>query len=389
MTSLLIVVSAADRLTLNDGTTHPTGYWAEELAEPHRIFASAGWDITVATPGGMAPTVDRLSLGLAGGLPAKTRAVADYLRRHDSVLAHPKVLADTDPDDYDVVFYPGGHGPMEDLAVDADSGRILTAVLESGRPLALLCHAPAATLAARRADGTWPFEGYRMTGLSNTEERLNRFARKAPWLLQDRLVESGAIYSNGRLPLRPYLVVDRNLYTGQNPASSAMLAHKLVTDQSSPALHISVSRVIPADPLTVYDTLADITTIGQRSPETHAAKWITPGKKFKGYNHIGPLYRWSTVCTVTDDAPGRTFAFDVAWPSKTSWRYDLTALDDGTEVTLTMTKSQPQAAPVVAIQRMVGVHDRAEHLRNGMDLTLKRLAQQVQRANARPPTRTK
>ena len=389
MTSVLIVVSAADRLTLNDGTTHPTGYWAEELAEPHRIFASAGWDITVATPGGMAPTVDRLSLGLAGGLPAKTRAVADYLRRHDSVLAHPKVLADTDPDDYDVVFYPGGHGPMEDLAVDADSGRILTAVLESGRPLALLCHAPAATLAARRADGTWPFEGYRMTGLSNTEERLNRFARKAPWLLQDRLVESGAIYSNGRLPLRPYLVVDRNLYTGQNPASSAMLAHKLVTDQSSPALHVSVSRVIPDDPLTIYDTIADITTIGQRSPETHAAKWITHGKKFKGYNHIGPLYRWSTVCTVTDDAPGRTFAFDVAWPSKTSWRYDLTALDDGTEVTLTMTKSQPQAAPVVAIQRMVGVHDRAEHLRNGMDLTLKRLAQQVQRANARPPTRTK
>jgi putative intracellular protease/amidase len=386
---VLIVVSAADRLTLNDGTTHPTGYWAEELAEPHRIFASAGWDITVATPGGMAPTVDRLSLGLAGGLPAKTRAVADYLRRHDSVLAHPKVLADTDPDDYDVVFYPGGHGPMEDLAVDADSGRILTAVLESGRPVALLCHAPAATLAARRADGTWPFEGYRMTGLSNTEERLNRFARKAPWLLQDRLVESGAIYSNGRLPLRPYLVVDRNLYTGQNPASSAMLAHKLVTDQSSPALHVSVRRVIPDDPLTIYDTIADITTIGQRSPETHAAKWITPGKKFKGYNHIGPLYRWSTVCTVTEDAPGRTFAFDVAWPSKTSWRYDLTALDDGTEVTLTMTKSQTQAAPVVAIQRMVGVHDRAEHLRNGMDLTLKRLAQQVQRANARPPTRTK
>jgi len=389
MTSVLIVVSAANHWTLNDGTSHPTGYWAEELAQPHQIFTAAGWDITIATPGGVAPTLDRLSLGLAGGLPAKTRAVADYLRQHDSALTHPKVLADTDPDDYDVVFYPGGHGPMEDLAVDPDSGRILTAALESGRTLALLCHGPAASLAARRDDGTWPFEGYRMTGLSNTEERLNRFARKAPWLLQDRLVESGAIYSNGRLPLRPYLVVDRNLYTGQNPASSAMLAHKLVTDQSSPALHVSVSRVIPDDPLTIYDTIADITTIGQRSPETHAAKWITPGKKFKGYNHIGPLYRWSTVCTVTDDAPGRTFAFDVAWPSKTSWRYDLTALDDGTEVTLTMTKSQPQAAPVVAIQRMVGVHDRAEHLRNGMDLTLKRLAQQVQRANARPPTRTK
>lgn len=97
------------------------------------------------------------------------------------------MLADIDPDDYAVVFYPGGHRPMEDLAVDADSGRILTEMLESGRPLALLCHAPAATLAARRQDGTWPFKGYRMTALSNSEERLNRLARTATWLLPDRL----------------------------------------------------------------------------------------------------------------------------------------------------------------------------------------------------------
>src|SRR5271167_502590 len=383
MTSVLIVVSAADRWTLKDGSAHPTGYWAEELAEPHKIFASAGWDITIATPGGVAPTVDRLSLGLVGGLPAKTRAVAEYLRQHDSVLA------DIDPADYDVVFYPGGHGPMEDLAVDADSGRLLMNVLDSGRPLALLCHAPAATLAARREDGTWPFEGYRMTALSNAEERLNLFARKAPWLLQDRLIEAGAIYRKGRIPLRPFLQVDRNLYTGQNPASSAMLAHKLVADQASPALHVSVSRVIPADPLTVYDHLSDITTIGERSPETHAAKWITHGKKFKGYNHIGPLYRWSTVCKVTADVPGRAFAFDVAWPSKTGWRYDLEAVEDGTEVTLTMTKMQPQAAPVLAIQSMVGVHDRASHLRAGMERTLKGLADQVQPRSRRPSARAR
>src|SRR6201998_2900440 len=382
MSSVLMVFSAANHWTLNDGTSHPTGYWAEELAQPHQIFASAGWDITIATPGGVAPTVHPLSLGLAGGLPPKTRAVAEYLRQLDPSLTHPKVLADIDPNDYDVVFYPGGHGPMEDLAVDADSGRILTAVLESGRPLALLCHGPAASLAARRDDGTWPFDGYRMTALSNAEERLNPFARKAPWLLQDRLVESGAIYRKGRLPLRPYLVVDRNLYTGQNPASSAMLAHKLVTDQSSPALHISVSRLIPADPMTTYDVVSDITTIGQRSPETHAAKWITHGKKFKGYNHIGPLYRWSTVCKVTEDTPGRTFAFDVAWPSKTGWRYDLSAVDDGTEVTLPMTKMQPQAAPVLAIPSMVGVHGRASHLRAGMEQTLKGLAEQAQHRSA-------
>jgi hypothetical protein len=93
------------------------------------------------------------------------------------------------------------------------------------------------------------------------------------------------------------------------------------------------------------------------------------------------------VCTVTADAPGRTFAFDVAWPSKTSWRYDLTAVDDGTEVTLTMTKTQPQAAPVVAIQRMVGVHDRAEHLRSGIEQTLNSLAQQLQQSSRHPSTR--
>ena len=254
-------------------------------------------------------------------------------------MTHPKVLADMDPIDYDVVFYPGGHGPMEDLAVDADSGRILTAVLESGKPLALLCHGPAATLAARRDNGTWPFEGYRMTGLSNVEERLNPFCPQGPVAAArpPRGVRGGLVAKAG-FRLRPYLVVDRNLYTGQNPASSKMLAHKLVTDQSSPALQISVSRLIPADPMATYDAISDITTIGQRGPKTHSTKWITHGKKFKGYNHIGPLYRWSTVCKVTEDAPGRTFAFDVAWPSKTAWRYDLAAADDGTMVTLTMTK---------------------------------------------------
>ena len=90
MTSVLIVVSAANHWTLNDGTSHPTGYWAEELAQPHQIFAAAGWDITIATPGGVAPTVDRLSLGFAGGLPTKTRAVADYLRQHNSAFSPSK-----------------------------------------------------------------------------------------------------------------------------------------------------------------------------------------------------------------------------------------------------------------------------------------------------------
>ncbi|MDR7172391.1 putative intracellular protease/amidase [Nocardia kruczakiae] len=235
MPKVLFVISAADRWTLNDGEIHPSGFWAEEVAVPHRIFSEAGWDITIATPGGKAPTLDRLSLGIAGGLPWKRREVQQYLDRIDSVLAHPVALDTVDPDAFDVVFYPGGHGPMEDLAYDATSGALLTERLASGKPLALLCHAPAAILAATPPDGKSPFAGYRMTGLSNREELLNRFAKKAPWLLEDKLKETGVEYSKALLPLRPHVVVDRNLYTGQNPQSSEKLAQRLLADVGASA----------------------------------------------------------------------------------------------------------------------------------------------------------
>ncbi|MFK0246940.1 type 1 glutamine amidotransferase domain-containing protein [Amycolatopsis azurea] len=230
MTKVLFVISAADRWTLDDGTVHPSGYWAEEVAVSHRIFSEAGWEITVATPGGKAPTLDRLSLGVAGGMPGKRREVKAYLDRIESTLAHPVALDTVDANEFDLVFYPGGHGPMEDLAYDATSGALLTERLASGKPLALLCHAPAAILAATGTDGTSPFAGYRMTGLSNREELLNRFAKKAPWLLEDRLKDAGVDYSKGLVPLRPHVVVDRNLYTGQNPQSSKELATRLLAD---------------------------------------------------------------------------------------------------------------------------------------------------------------
>mgnify|MGYP001609253948 CR=1 FL=1 len=229
MTKVLMVISAADRWTLNDGTVHPSGYWAEEVAMPYRIFSAAGWDITIATPGGKAPTLDQLSLGISGGMPWKRREVKRQLDTMQDVLAHPVALDTVDADDFDLVFYPGGHGPMEDLAYDATSGALLTERLASGRPLALLCHAPAAILAAKNPDGTSPFAGRKMTGLSNREELLNSFAKKAPWLLEDRLEEVGVDYSKG-FPLRPHVVVDGNLYTGQNPQSSEKLAERLVSD---------------------------------------------------------------------------------------------------------------------------------------------------------------
>ncbi|MFF7878346.1 type 1 glutamine amidotransferase domain-containing protein [Streptomyces californicus] len=231
MTKALFVVSAADRWTLRDGEVHPSGYWGEELAVPHKVFIEAGWDVTIATPGGKTPTLDRLSMSKTAGWPSKLREVAAYLDGIDAELRRPRVLAEIDPDEFDVVFYPGGHGPMEDLAVDPVSGALLTRFLASGKPLALLCHAPAAAFAARNEDGSWPFTGYRMTGLSNLEEKFNSFGRKAIWLLEDRLRESGAVYSKARLPLRPYVVVDRNLYTGQNPPSS----ERLVADVNATA----------------------------------------------------------------------------------------------------------------------------------------------------------
>lgn len=229
MTSVLMVLSAARHWTLKDGSLHPTGVWAEEFVVPYELFVDAGFDVTVATPDAKPPVVDKLSLGIAGGLPSKTRKIAAAIERLQPVLAHPLPLVEVDADDFDLVFYPGGHGPMEDLAADPVSGSLLTRRLNSGRPLALLCHAPAATLAAKNPDGSWPFHGYRMTGLSNREERLNRFGWKAKWLLEDRLKEEGADYSKG-FPLRAYIVKDRNLYTGENPQSSEKLAKRVIAD---------------------------------------------------------------------------------------------------------------------------------------------------------------
>jgi putative intracellular protease/amidase len=230
MTSVLMVLSAADHWTLNDGTEHPSGFWAEEFVVPYELFTKAGWDITVATPGGKVPTLDRLSLGLSGGLPTKTRKIEAKLDQLAPVLSTPANLSDVGAAAFDLVFYPGGHGPMEDLAYDKTSGSLLANRLASGKPLALLCHAPAAILAATAPDGSSPFAGYQMTGLSNREELLNRFAKKAPWLLEDKLKETGVDYVRGRLPLRPFIVVDGNLYTGQNPQSSEKLAEQLVAD---------------------------------------------------------------------------------------------------------------------------------------------------------------
>jgi putative intracellular protease/amidase len=227
MAKILFVVTGADHWTLADGTRHPSGFWAEELVAPYRAFTVAGHDIAVATPGGVVPTVDRASLAPeVNGGKENADVIATELASI-AALQRPLKLEEADLADYDAVFYPGGHGPMEDLAVNPDSGKLLTAALDSGKPLGVVCHGPAALLAAEREDGSWPFTGYRLTGFTNAEETQAGLADKAKWLLQSRLVELGADFQEGE-PWAPKVVVDRNLVTGQNPASSAPLAAEIL-----------------------------------------------------------------------------------------------------------------------------------------------------------------
>lgn len=227
MSKILFVVTGADRLTLADGTTHPTGFWAEEAVAPYEAFRAAGHEIVVATPGGVVPPVDQGSLTpeMNGGRENADR-IAKALRSFTE-LQRPVRLEDVRLDEYAAVFYPGGHGPMEDLAVDPDSGRLLTEALESGKPLAVVCHGPAALLAAVRADGANAFAGYEVAAFTNAEEAQGGLADKVKWLLQDRLTEAGVRVRAGE-PWAPHVVTDRNLVTGQNPASSAPLAEELL-----------------------------------------------------------------------------------------------------------------------------------------------------------------
>ncbi len=233
MTKLLFAVTAADHWTLKDGTKHPTGFWAEELVESHRTFTDAGWDIVVATPGGKAPVVDEgsLSVDANGGDEEKVADQKQYLESIDSILQNPQTLEDQKATDFDVIFVPGGHGPMEDLAVSGQFGALVSDFLDGGKVVSAVCHAPAGLLPATRSDGVWAFDGYELTGFTDEEETQAGLADKAPWLLETRLREWGAQFSGGEA-WGPHIVVDRNLYTGQNPASTKPLADRVVEAMS-------------------------------------------------------------------------------------------------------------------------------------------------------------
>ncbi len=227
MARILFIVSGASYWVLKDGRRYATGYWAEEFAKPYKIVTDAGHNVVVATPNGAIPNVDMMSLrpAMAGGEDGALELEA--IIRSAEVLRRPLKLSDVRLEDYDAVYLPGGHGPMADLAFDANVGRLLTAQLASGNPLFIVCHGPASMLATR-IHGVSPFKGYRVTAFTNDEEEAVGVAAMSTWLLETDLKEKvGVEYSRGEI-WKPYMVEDRNLVTGQNPASAAVLAKRLL-----------------------------------------------------------------------------------------------------------------------------------------------------------------
>jgi putative intracellular protease/amidase len=236
MSKVLIVLTGSDHWTLADGTKHPSGYWPEELVVPHKIFREERVDFTIATPGGVAAIADEAGFTpeMNGGDAAKGQQLRDYIESIRDELDSPARLEDLNPADFDAIMLPGGHGPMEDLAVSEALGATLVQMLDSGKVISAVCHGPAGLLSAAREDGTWAFAGRRLTAFTNEEESQVGLAEHAPWLLETRLRDSGAKVEVSEA-WGPHVIVDGNLITGQNPASSEPVTRRLLETLSAKA----------------------------------------------------------------------------------------------------------------------------------------------------------
>ena len=219
--NILIVLTSHD--TLGD-TGRKTGFWLEEFAAPYYAFLDAGATLTLASPQGGQPPLDPKSDDPDAQTDAtrRFRQDAEAQRR----LAHTRRLAEVQATDYDAVFYPGGHGPLWDLAEDPKSVALIETMLAAGKPVAAVCHAPGVLRHAKTADGKPLVQGRQVTGFSNAEEAAVQLSAVVPFLVEDELVAAGGLYSKGA-DWQPHVVADGLLITGQNPASSVGVAEAL------------------------------------------------------------------------------------------------------------------------------------------------------------------
>jgi putative intracellular protease/amidase len=207
-------------------TGNKTGFWLEEFASPYYVFKDAGAAVTLASPKGGQPPVDPSSDAAGAQTEATKRFKADDAAQ--SELAGTQVLSRISADGFDAIFYPGGHGPLWDLAEDADSKALIEAFAGSDRPVGAVCHAPAVFKHTKGADGKPLVSGKRVTGFTNTEEEGVGLTKVVPFLVEDMLVANGGAYAKGD-DWASFVIVDGKLVTGQNPASSEEAARKLLT----------------------------------------------------------------------------------------------------------------------------------------------------------------
>jgi putative intracellular protease/amidase len=222
MMKILMVLTSHDQL---GNTGRKTGFWLEELAAPYYAFKDAGAEIVLASPKGGQPPLDPKSNEPDFQTELTHRFEADAAAK--AQLAATVRLDSVSQADFDTVFYPGGHGPLWDLAEDKRSIALIQSFVAAGKPVALVCHAPGVLRHVVTPDGKPLVQGRKVTGFTNTEEAAVELTKVVPFLVEDELKAKGGLYSKGD-DWAPYVVEDGLLITGQNPASSASAAAALL-----------------------------------------------------------------------------------------------------------------------------------------------------------------
>lgn len=218
---ILMVLTSHD--TLGD-TGRKTGFWLEEFAAPYFVFRDAGVDLTLASPKGGQPPIDPKS-----DLPENQTAAMARFKKDDvaqKALASTRKLADVRAQDYDTVFYVGGHGPMWDLVDNPDSIRLIESFYNSGKPVAAVCHSPAVFHRVMH-EGAPLVKGKRVTGFTNGEEEAVHLTKVVPFLVEDELKRVGGLYEKAP-DWQSLAIIDGRIVTGQNPASSTAAANSLL-----------------------------------------------------------------------------------------------------------------------------------------------------------------
>jgi len=218
---ILMVLTSHDRL---GDTGEKTGFWLEEFAAPYYVFTDAGAQVTVASPKGGQPPIDPKSDDPSNQTPSQDRFKAD--KDAQAVLAKTHRLDAMSADDFDAIFYPGGHGPLWDLAEDPASIRLIESFVKADKPVAAVCHAPG-VLRHVKHEGEPLVKGRRVTGFSDSEEEAVKLTKVVPFLVEDELKRLGGRYEKAG-DWQSFSIVDGRLVTGQNPASSEATAEALL-----------------------------------------------------------------------------------------------------------------------------------------------------------------